>query len=484
MTVRAVADARLVVGALTLIALVVRLIAIDESLFADELFLFDIVADRDLGEVMRDVHDEESTPPLHFLLAWASAKLGEPTVWVRIPSVVAGTATVPLVYLLGARTVGRAAGVAASAVVAIAPFALYYSVEARAYGLMSFLAVLSTLLLLTALSKDRLGWWAGFAACTAALLYTHYAGVFVVVAQAAWAGWAHRERIRALLLAHAAVALAYMLWLPSFLHQSEDSAAARIEQLYPLTPSTAAEGVAKVIPGHPIAPLDELPGLFPAVVFGAAILGAGIVVLLRARTARRPGSRELGLLVALAVATPLGALLYSLGPLSIYLPRNFSPSLPAAALLAGASLTAGRGATRAVVATAALAALAVGTVKALDASYERPPYRVVAHALDRSARAQDPIVDVQLRGGPLGRVLRVHLDRPHPVYRQGHGDASAYRRAARAGRLFFVVPQVGILKGTPRTPELAPFRLVGRRTFHGLVDIAVFTYAPRRPAGG
>jgi hypothetical protein len=89
--------ALLAVGGLTLLAFALRLSGIDQSLFGDEVILFNVVHDRGLGDLLEVVHDTESTPPLHFLLAWASAQIGDPTIWVRLPSVLLGAATVPLV---------------------------------------------------------------------------------------------------------------------------------------------------------------------------------------------------------------------------------------------------------------------------------------------------------------------------------------------------------------------------------------------------
>lgn len=47
--------------------------------------------------------DDEITPPLYFIFAWLSMKLGSDPEWVRLPSLLAGTAVIPLVYLVGAR---------------------------------------------------------------------------------------------------------------------------------------------------------------------------------------------------------------------------------------------------------------------------------------------------------------------------------------------------------------------------------------------
>src|SRR6478736_6141016 len=98
----------------------------------DELFIFTIVHHLSLGSSISLIRNTEKTPPLFFLLVWASAKIGDPTLWVRLPSVLAATAMVPVGYLLGSRTAGRNAGLMAAAVLALDPFAIFYGTEARA----------------------------------------------------------------------------------------------------------------------------------------------------------------------------------------------------------------------------------------------------------------------------------------------------------------------------------------------------------------
>ena len=44
---------------------------------------------------------------------------------LRAPSFLAGVAAIPLVYLLGARTVGRAAALVAAAITALSPFMIF-----------------------------------------------------------------------------------------------------------------------------------------------------------------------------------------------------------------------------------------------------------------------------------------------------------------------------------------------------------------------
>lgn len=470
------------VAALTLLAFVLRLAQLHQSLFGDELFLYAIVAHHDLGHVLSAVHDTESTPPLHFLLAWAAGKIGDPTVWIRVPSLLAATALVPATFVLGRRTVGVRASLFAAAVMAIAPFTIFYGTEARAYATLGLLSVLSTLALLNALDDEagRRRWWVAFAALTLAILYTHYAGVFVVAAQGAWAAWRHRDRLRSLAIAYAAAAIGFAPWIPSFVFQSHDSAAARIEKIYPLTPESALRGMLEVVPGHPLFRLGDLPGRAWVAAF-VALVGVTVALAIVARRSRPPEQRpahrpdRLGLIAAVAVATPAGAILFSLGPQSIYLPRNLIPSLPAAALLLGAAVARAGRRTAPVLAALLLAVIALGAVKTFEAKHERPPYRDAARYIEQRARRGDVAVEVAIYSRPpLG--LSPYLDRRVPLRRFRRGATLA---TTTRGSLFLMVPQAGPLAGTPRFRELRGLRLASARTFTSGGPLAVFEY--RRP---
>ena len=53
-----------------------------------------------------------------------------------------------------------------------------------------FAAVLSVLLLLVAMEPATTGWWVAYGLSLASVVYTHYTGVYVVLAQLGWALWA------------------------------------------------------------------------------------------------------------------------------------------------------------------------------------------------------------------------------------------------------------------------------------------------------
>src|SRR3954470_16224835 len=100
--------------ALTLLGVILRTVVGPQDLFGDELSTHWIIAGHNLGGVISTVHtDAEITPPLYFSLAWLSTRIAFTPELLRAPSLVAGAATIPLVYLIGVRTVGRRAALVA-----------------------------------------------------------------------------------------------------------------------------------------------------------------------------------------------------------------------------------------------------------------------------------------------------------------------------------------------------------------------------------
>ena len=158
------------ISVLTAVAFGLRLSQLHQSLLGDEVFTYRDVVGHSFGSVLTTVHNGgENSPPLFFILAWASAKLGDPSVLIRLPSVLLGTATVPVVYAIGRESLGRVAGLVGAGVMALAPFAVWYGVEARPYAAMTFFVALSTLALLRAVSTRSAWWWAVYVGSAAGL---------------------------------------------------------------------------------------------------------------------------------------------------------------------------------------------------------------------------------------------------------------------------------------------------------------------------
>jgi 4-amino-4-deoxy-L-arabinose transferase-like glycosyltransferase len=130
------------------------------------------------GEMIRRVVADYH-PPLYFVLLKAWSELAGISPWaLRLPSALLSWLIVPLIAATGATLMGRTAGRWAAWLAALSPFLLHHGQEARMYALVAALAATNLLLLsrfATGASRS-LGWT--FVISAAALVASHYYGVF------------------------------------------------------------------------------------------------------------------------------------------------------------------------------------------------------------------------------------------------------------------------------------------------------------------
>jgi hypothetical protein len=481
---RRVWGATLAVGGITLAALALRLAAFDESFFADELFTYEISTRPDLHAVLAGVRsDLEITPPAFFVLAWLFQQLGDPFVWLRLPSLLAGVATVPLVYVLGLLTVGRRAAMVGAALFALSPLAIFYATEARAYALMTLLVVLSAIALLKAIETNDRRWWVALAVLDAGAMYAHYTSIFVLAAQAGWALWTQRTLVRQLLLAHAGAALLYAPWLPFLIEDSDAPAQKVIGVLEPFGAATVVRNLGKLAAGGPFAPLTDLPGTPALVLLGAAAaIGLTGLALRARRTGWRAVPPRVVLIVVLALAAPVGAGLYSALSDDMFLVRNLISSLPALALAFAALLTTLP--RRSAVAALALAfgALGLGAASTFERDTKRPAYEEVAAFLEERAHPGDVVLDLNLFMEPPGLALQVQVDAGLPFFKMGfpyHEERQAVEAAAGGGRILYVRPEISIFRGVVPQRVARRFHAAETRTWPGVHPLTVVVYEPR-----
>ncbi len=131
-------------AALVLLAAALRFPGLDaQSFWHDEAFTVPLV-DGSFGHLLDGIGDTESTPPLYYVLAWLWEKLfGSGEAGLRSLSAVFGVALVPVAYLIGRELAGRRAALVAGALVAVSPYLVWYSQEARAYALVACLGALA-----------------------------------------------------------------------------------------------------------------------------------------------------------------------------------------------------------------------------------------------------------------------------------------------------------------------------------------------------
>ena len=187
------------------------------SLWLDEAVSVDL-ADRPFGGFLDKLMTSEANQSLYFVLLriWPFHGAGE--FGARLLSVLFTVATVPLLYELGRRLVDRATGAAAAVLIAVLPFALQATQEARGYSLLMLLATASTLAMVLMADESAPRAWVGYGVCTGLMAYTHVYGVFIVLGQLVWAAFTVRNRRQLLRAVGIAVVVAAPMGLFVVLH--------------------------------------------------------------------------------------------------------------------------------------------------------------------------------------------------------------------------------------------------------------------------
>jgi hypothetical protein len=161
-----------------------------QSLWYDEAFTPVHVLRAGLGATLSNVVHSENTPPLWYVLEWGATRaLGDGAVALRLLSALAGIATVPVAWVIGCELAGRRAAIATAALVTTCPLLVWYSQEARAYGLFVLLAALALMCFLRVLLDPTNGRRAAFALVASLALLTHYFAVFLLIPMVVWLGW-------------------------------------------------------------------------------------------------------------------------------------------------------------------------------------------------------------------------------------------------------------------------------------------------------
>ncbi len=124
---------------------------------------------------------------LHLVTLMGVVRLSRSEFALRFPSAMAAVLTLPVLYALGRRLLGKATGLVAALLLSISPFVLAYAQEARSYAMLEFFACLSLLLLVLALARKRWYWWAAYVLSASLLLYTHFFAWFAMGAQVLFA---------------------------------------------------------------------------------------------------------------------------------------------------------------------------------------------------------------------------------------------------------------------------------------------------------
>lgn len=222
-------------AAIVLIGVAIRLAALPHSLWVDEVASVKF-AQEPWSHLWSGWMRRETNPPLFYsvLKAWTHFA-GTSDIALRIPSILYGSASIALAYLLGDKLAGRWAGLAAACLVAVAPAEVQYSLEIRGYAQAQFAALAALLGLVRFCDADRDGGrWAGlalYAVGCAGALYSHtmllLLPLFANLWLMPWLVLVRRAKPAILLewiAVNAVVLAAYLWWLSITLWQIEHPA--------------------------------------------------------------------------------------------------------------------------------------------------------------------------------------------------------------------------------------------------------------------
>ncbi len=377
--VRARSRAFWIVAGLTVLAAAIRFVTLGaQSYHHDEVVTASRILPSGFWQAMDAVGYSESAPPLYYALAWLWTQLtGTGEFGLRSVSALAGVATVPVAYLLGAELRERRTGLVAAALVAVNPMLVWYSQEARAYALFALLTALSLLYFARALDRGRRRDFVAWGIASALALATHYFAAFPIAAEALWL--LHR-RGKATVPGLGILGAAGLLLAPLAIHQMSIGHAEWIgsfslgHRLWETGLSFMLGETGDIIarPEHPL--LAVIPCLL-----GLAALA---LVLLRGdRQERRAAAIPLSL-AAVTVVVPV-----ALGLLApdkdFVLARNLLPALVPLLVALAVGFTLRRGRRSGAILAAALVAYSLGfsAWASLSPALQRPDWQAASSAL-------------------------------------------------------------------------------------------------------
>jgi O-antigen/teichoic acid export membrane protein len=456
-----------IVAALTLGGLILRLLAsrglwLDEATEVSQTHL-------SYGAMLHQLATTDVHPPLHHTVLWLTVRVfGDGELAVRLPSLIAGTLLIPVLYRVGTEIYDRRAGLAAAALGAVAPFPVWYSEEARMYAFFMLFATLAVWMQMRALRRGSRADWIGYALASAALIYNQYFSALLVLTQQAIFAIAFirgdRRLLRGWLGSAALIALLVAPLLPFALEQFRaNEAAGRGFEGVPSQAGAAASqqaglakpaiygaltnGVWAVFGYHSDDTMTRIAALWPLGILGSlALLGRG---------------RSRATLVLVACALVPMAALFVLGQKKpfIFEVRYFCAAVPLALLLIARLVT---GWVRPAAAALAITLATVGLMgvaaadQQLNQSNPRTyDFRGALESIRGVARPGDRVVYTpqylntviayygsDLRAQPLdsglplrrlsGRVFVLASFQDKPAYRQQ--AAAAVRTLRRQGR--------------------------------------------------
>lgn len=167
-----------ILTAITLLAAFLRIYQLGaESLWLDEATTY-MVASNSFFQVL-EVTSNDVHPPLYYILVHFFLLLGNSEIILRLPSMIMGILSVPVLYFITARMFSLKEGLVSSFLLSVSMVHIYYSQEARMYSMLLFLSLCSMYFFYLATEDNKKVYWVLFSFFTVLTIYTHYFGFFI-----------------------------------------------------------------------------------------------------------------------------------------------------------------------------------------------------------------------------------------------------------------------------------------------------------------
>jgi mannosyltransferase len=335
-----------------------------------------------LGERLTDIH-----PPLYYLtLHYWMQLAGHSEFATRLPSAIFDLCTIVIAYAVAHRLLGRRVALLTALLLAVSPFHVEFSQEARMYALLCLLSTLSMYAFLAwfdPIAGRSHRWTDVYVVSTGLMLYTHVYGFFIPLAQVlilalSWrrhpdASWA----LKRWLVSHPLVLLIFSPWLPAFIEQAR-----RVQSAFWIPPPMIIQL---------FQPLWTYSGSIPLTMVLAPLALVGIVTLARSPSRTASLFPRCVLLAWLGAPIVMPFLLSFLGS-PIFLPKyTIAASVPFAMLVAAGALSLRTERWRTLV-VVAIAAASVFRFQHYYAAPDKDGWRPAVAELERLARPADVVV--------------------------------------------------------------------------------------------
>lgn len=209
---------------ITLAGLALRLAFLGEkSLWLDEAITYRIALldPAHIWQLQLEPH-----PPLFNLFMHLWVRLGQSEFMLRLPAALFGALTLPVLHGLSRKVVGASGALLTTALLAVSPWHIWFSQDARMYVMVTWLAVLAAFCGWRAVQGSAWGYWVGATLATLAAIYTDYiAIVWLWVVNLVFLALARRHRqlrpqLKTWALVHLALAIGYLPWMPMLLQHA------------------------------------------------------------------------------------------------------------------------------------------------------------------------------------------------------------------------------------------------------------------------